>query len=168
LLTLFILIPQSPEYLALKASLLAAQEQSAYDFMLSQKPVSLLSPQSPSDTDADDISVSLVLNILLSILLCGFAVSWATRYWESMPARIGLSFAAGIVVGVAEVGVYAGYLRRVELSGKEEKRRSKREVKRVIEGKSWSTEVRKVDGGERKGTGNMRSRQKRAEHVGKD
>ena len=133
---------QSPEYLALKRSLLAAQEQSDYDSMLPQRPISLLDPQTSSDPDEDNISVSLILNILLSIVLCGFAAFWATRYWNNMPARVGLSFVTGIVVGIAEVGVYAGYLRRVELSRKDERKRARREKKEIIEGEQWSTEVR--------------------------
>jgi TMEM199 family protein len=157
------MIPKAPEYLALKASLLAAQEQSAYDSMLPRRPVSLLDHQTSSDSDEDNISVSLVLNILLSIVLCGFAAFWATRYWGNMPARVGLSFVTGIVVGVAEVGVYAGYLRRVELSKRDERKRAKREKKEIVEGEQWSTEVRS---GKRTGAGGARGGELRARRKG--
>jgi len=37
-------------------------------------------------------------------------------------------------------------LRRVELSRRDEKRRAKREVKEVVEGERWNTEVRSGKG----------------------
>lgn len=38
------------------------------------------------------------------------------RWWDT-PARLAFSMGGAIVVGVAEVGVYWGYLRRVEEAG---------------------------------------------------
>ena len=115
-----------------------------YEAMLPGKSVSLLSPLELSARDHDDVTPSLVVNIFLSILLCGFAVFWATRWWNSAPARVAVSFAAALLVGVAEVGVYMGYLRRVKISREREARTQRKERRRLVEGNEWRTDVKKV------------------------
>jgi len=118
--------PPSAEYLALKARLLAEQEAASYRRMTA----STISSSAKNPADHDDITPSLVFNIFLSVLLCGFAVFWATRFWPSLPLRVLVAMGSGIIVGVAEVGVYAAYLRKVEEArGKEMK---KKERKRVV------------------------------------
>lgn len=78
----------------------------------------------------DDISPSLVLNILLSVVFCAVAVFQLTRWWPNDGVRVLVSLGTGIVVGIAEVGVYAAYLRKVGMS--KEKERNKRERKIMI------------------------------------
>lgn len=95
----------------------------------------------PSNTDAasDTLTPSLVLNIFLSVLLTGFSVYWALSkfatpdlltaivagLWQSNqhplnirgvsePVRVLLSLAVALIVGVAEVVIYAIYLGKVE------------------------------------------------------
>lgn len=80
--------------------------------------------------EKDDISPSLVFNILLSIVMCAVAMFYLTRWWPNDGLRVLVSMLTGIVVGVAEVIVYAGYLRKVRLS--KEKERAKREKKVFI------------------------------------
>lgn len=115
------------EYLALKAKLLKEQEQREYDRLLQKS-----HPGVPDDESEDDVTPSLVLNILLSVLLCGFAAFWATRYWSNQGLRVLLGMTAGLVVGVAEVVVYAAYLRKAKDARAKEAR--KKEVKITAEG----------------------------------
>ncbi|OJD12351.1 hypothetical protein ACJ73_09368 [Blastomyces percursus] len=150
----------TPEYLALKASLLAAEEAKKYNAFLIPTSASP-SSTSPSriwglndhtttntythpkakhddnDNDPDDpLTPSLVLNILISILFTGFASYWALSNFRiptfftftsalspshpgavsSQPARVFISMLVALLVGVAEVGVYVLYLKKVELA----------------------------------------------------
>lgn len=76
--------------------------------------------------------IMLIFNILLSIVACAAAV-WMVGKWWSTPARLALSMGSGLLVGVAEIVVYSGYLRRLEeAKGKE---RKVQEVRETI--KSW-------------------------------
>lgn len=86
--------------------------------------------------------MALILNILVSIVACSVAIWIAASHW-STPKRLGLSMSCSGIVAVAEVVVYAGYLRRV----KEAKDKGKKEVetKEII--KSWviSSAAEKTD-----------------------
>jgi len=73
------------------------------------------------DPAHDDISPSLVLNILLSVVFCAGGIFHITRYWHNDGLRVLVSLLVGIVVGVAEVTVYAAYLRKVKQSREKEK-----------------------------------------------
>lgn len=134
-------VPKTPEYLALMAHLKAEQERKTYATLTSTHSQShqhslfsnpnTVDQTSPSDTntDEDNISPSLVLNILLSIVLCAIAVFQLTRYWPNDGVRVLLSLGVALVVGVAEVGVYAAYLRKVsEGRGRERSRREKKVI----------------------------------------
>lgn len=75
--------------------------------------------------------LTLILNILLSILACA-AFIWVAAQWWDTPARLALSMSGSLLVGVAEVVVYSGYIRRVgEAKGKEGRVREVREVMRT-------------------------------------
>lgn len=144
---------QTPEYQALMARLRREEEARAYERMTNPQaaaesfaqrfPKSPYAGLFPAATqtinDEDDITyadvnrqLALILNILISIVACSVAIWLAARHW-STPTRLGLSMSGSGIVAVAEVVVYAGYLRRV----KEAKERGKREVetKEII--KSW-------------------------------
>jgi len=72
--------------------------------------------------------VALIINVLLSIVACSVALWMAARHW-SAPSRLGLSMSGGGLVGIAEVVIYAGYLRRLsEAKNKEKKMAEKKEV----------------------------------------
>lgn len=105
-----------------------------------------------SDVDArDPLTPSLVLNIFLSVLLTGFSTYWAlskfstpdiltstvASAWRgrnvrgaSEPVRVLLSLFVALLVGLAEVLIYAIYLGKSEDARVKEKRR--REKKKVI------------------------------------
>jgi hypothetical protein len=97
--------------------------------------------QPANDSDADDGDVTyadvdrqlaLIFNVLLSIVACAAAI-WVAARWWSTPARLAVSFAGSLLVGVAEVVVYGGYIRRLsEAKGKE---RALKEVKEVV--RTW-------------------------------
>ena len=76
--------------------------------------------------------VTLIFNILTSIVACAVAIWMATRYWPT-PQRLGISMGGGGLVGVAEVVVYAGYLRRV----KEAKQKEKHKIERKTIVDTW-------------------------------
>ena len=76
--------------------------------------------------------MALIINILVSIVACSVAIWIVSSHW-STGKRLGLSMGGSGMVGVAEVVVYAGYLRRL----KEAKDKGKKEieVKEII--KTW-------------------------------
>ena len=100
-------------------------------------PHAALFPSAQADVGEDDeISyadinrqMTLIINILVSIVACSVAIWLAARHW-STPSRLGLSMGGSGMIGIAEVVVYAGYLRRV----KEARRKGKKdvEVKEII------------------------------------
>jgi TMEM199 family protein len=102
----------------LKARLLAQQEQREYNQILHKQ-----QREEDEDVGEDNIPISLPFNILVSILCCGGAVFYMTRYWNNDGLRVLLSLGVAILVGIAEVVVYAGYLRKVKESKLKERRK---------------------------------------------
>ena len=76
--------------------------------------------------------MALILNILISIVACSVALWIAARHWTT-PKRLGLSMGGSGMIGIAEVVVYAGYLRRIKEA--REKGKKHIEVKEII--KTW-------------------------------
>ncbi len=99
-----------------------------------------LFPTSQADIGQDDeISyaevnrqMALIANVLISILACSVAIWMVAKYW-STPARLALSMGGSILVGVAEVVVYAAYLSR--LKDARAKGKKEVEIKEII--KTW-------------------------------
>jgi hypothetical protein len=100
------------------------QEQREYAGLVSKREAAGLAV----NDEKDDISPSLVLNILLSIVLCAVAVFHLTRWWSNDGVRVLLSLGTGIVVGVAEVVVYMAYLKKVAVSKQKERRKPERKT----------------------------------------
>lgn len=77
-----------------------------------------------------DRQMALIFNVLISIVACAGAI-WVVARWWSTPARLALSMGGSMLVGIAEVVVYSGYIRRVgEAKGKA---KNLKEVKEVIQ-----------------------------------
>ena len=76
--------------------------------------------------------VTLILNVMLSIVACGVAIWLVAKHW-STPSRLGLSMTGSLLVGVAEAVVYSGYIRRVKESRAQGKKEI--EIKEII--KTW-------------------------------
>lgn len=111
---------------------------------------SLTDPHSSSpnpDIDNDDpLTPSLVLNIFLSIIITGFSVYFALTSFQtselkvpfissdrkssrmSEPVRVLVSLVGAVVVGVAEVVIYAVYLGKVSRAKDKEGRVRERKV----------------------------------------
>lgn len=126
----------SEEYKALMARLHADQERREYKALLEKREAEsqqALSGQTSEETqkeEKDDISPSLIFNMLLSVVMCAWVAFYLTRWWPNDGIRVLVSLGTAVVVGVAEVTVYAAYLRKVEDSRSKEKR--KRERKEFI------------------------------------
>ena len=74
--------------------------------------------------------MTLIINIMISIVACSVAIWLAARHWTT-PTRLGLSMGGSGMIGIAEVVVYAGYLRRIKEA--REKGKKNVEVKEIIE-----------------------------------
>lgn len=102
-----------------------------------KSPHAALFPAAQADIGEDDEvsyadinrQMALIINILISIVACSVAIWLAARHWNT-PTRLGLSMGGSGVIGIAEVVVYAGYLRRI----KEAREKGKRdvEIKEII------------------------------------
>ncbi|RKF59245.1 putative vacuolar h+-atpase assembly protein [Erysiphe neolycopersici] len=76
--------------------------------------------------------ITLIFNVFISIIACGSAI-WVVGKWWSTPMRLALSMSGSILVGLAEVFIFWGYIRRVgEAKAKEQ---GIKEVKEVL--KTW-------------------------------
>ena len=96
-------------------------------------------PTKVDDAAADEITyadinrqMALIINILVSIVACSVAIWMVSSRWTT-PKRLGLSMGGSGIVGVAEVVVYTGYLRRLKEA--KEKGKKEIEVKKII--KTW-------------------------------
>ncbi|KAH7369556.1 endoplasmic reticulum-based factor for assembly of V-ATPase-domain-containing protein [Rhexocercosporidium sp. MPI-PUGE-AT-0058] len=99
-------------------------------FASSHQNINASDPDDDGLTYADvDRQMALIFNILISIVACAVAI-WIAAKWWNTPARLALSMTGSALVGVAEVVVYSGYLRRVsEAKGKE---KVVKEVKEIV------------------------------------
>jgi hypothetical protein len=94
-------------------------------------------PQREADIGDDDVTygdvhrqLMLILNFLASII--GVAATlWIVARWWSTPARLFLTMGGTVVVAIAEVGLYGGYLWHLTEAKKKDK--AFKEVKEVIE-----------------------------------
>jgi hypothetical protein len=92
-------------------------------------------PSSPDDdiTYADvNRQMTLIFNVMISVVACAAAL-WIVARWWSTPARLALSMGGSTLVGLAEVVIYFGYLRKVKEAGAKEK--GKKEIKEVA--RTW-------------------------------
>lgn len=106
----------------------------AHAFASSRQPIRTSNPDDDDEVTYSDVNrqVTLIFNVLVSIFACAGAL-WVVSKWWSTPARIALSMAGSLLVGIAEVVVYSGYIRRVSESKAREK--GIKEVKEVV--KTW-------------------------------
>lgn len=104
-------------------------------------------PVRESDTGDDDVTYNdvhrqlmLLLNFVLSIL--GVAGTlWVVARWWSTPARLFLTMGGSVLVGIAEVAVYQGYLWHL---GEAKKNDGKvREVREIVQ--TWVVGSEKED-----------------------
>ncbi|PNY25845.1 Uncharacterized protein TCAP_04224 [Tolypocladium capitatum] len=144
---------QSDEYKALMARLRREEAARAYERMVNPRPrietfsdrfptaaqsfAAVNRPTGAADLGDDDVTlgevhrqVMLILNFLVSII--GVAATlWVSARWWSLPARLFLTMGGSIVVAIAEVGVYQGYVWRMGRS--KSRQRAVKEVKQVVQ-----------------------------------
>lgn len=84
--------------------------------------------------------IAVIFNVLVSIFACGAAI-WIMARWWSVGARLAVSLGGAGLVGVAEVVVYWGYIRKVDEAKRKEK--AKKEVKEIIG--TWTVGGEKVE-----------------------
>jgi len=102
----------------------------AHAFASAQQPLKGEEDDEITYSDVDR-QIALIFNVLISIVACAAAI-WMAAKWWSTPARLALSFSGSLLVGVAEVVVYLGYLRRVgEAKGKEKGIKEVKEIMRT-------------------------------------
>ncbi len=90
----------------------------------------------PGTDDDDEITyadinrqMALIINILVSIVACSVAIWMASSHWTT-PKRLGLSMGGSGLIGLGEVVVYTGYLRRLKEA--REKGKKHLEVKEIL------------------------------------
>lgn len=91
----------------------------------------------PSDDDItfSDVNrqLTLIINVLVSIIACGIAI-WLVAGHIAAPKRLALAMVGALVVAVAEVAIYAGYLRRLG----EAKVRERGKKERKVVSRTWT------------------------------
>ncbi|KAJ8063924.1 hypothetical protein OCU04_007774 [Sclerotinia nivalis] len=139
------------EYKALMARLRREEEARSYERMINPPPPMETFAQvfpsasaahaftanfsEPGNTEDDDVTyadidrqIAVIFNVIVSIVACAFGLWMAARWW-STPARLALSMSGSLLVGIAEVVVYMGYIRRVgEAKGQAKKLQEVKEV----------------------------------------
>jgi hypothetical protein len=111
-------------------------ETFAQRFPASSAAFAFSSNQNPTAETEDDVTyadvdrqMALIFNVLISIVACAGGI-WVIARWWSTPARLALAMGGSLLVGIAEVVVYSGYVRRVgEAKGKA---KGLKEVKEVV------------------------------------
>jgi hypothetical protein len=149
---------QTIEYSELMARLREEEETRVYRGMLlhtssghgngersMMQPSSLPESRHPDDEDEvtyADVSrqMALIINVLLSIVACSVAI-WVATSRFSTAKRLALSMGGSGIVGMAEIVVYAGYLRRVKEAKVREQ--MKPEIKEVMD--TWVIENSEPD-----------------------
>lgn len=142
--------PQSTEYKELMARLRREEESRMYEQMTNPQPdvitpagAALFTPsfearrQEEDEMTYSDVNrqMTLIFNVIVTIVACGISIWLIARHF-SAPARLALSMGGALIVGIAEVVIYAGYLRR--LTEAKSKEKGKKEVKSITE--TWRTE----------------------------
>jgi hypothetical protein len=182
---LMLTIPKSDDYKALMARLRREQEQREYERMANPLPpmetfsqrypnganmaqafAAVNRPTHEADLGDDDVThadvhrqLMLVLNFIASIL--GVAATlWIVARWWSTPARLFLTMGGSLLVGIAEIAVYSGYIWHLGEANKKDK--AMKEVKEVLQ--TWTVGVEDeavvVGGKPRDQDTNLRQRQK--------
>lgn len=148
----------TPEYKALMARLRKEEEARSYERMLkppgpvesfsqrfANSPQGFLFGTDTTSADDDEMTyqdvdrqLTLIINILVTVVACSIAVWTAARRWDT-PQRLALSMSSSIVLAIAEVVVYWGYINRLQDARTKEKKRV--EKKEITE--TWVIEPRK-------------------------
>jgi len=119
-----------PEYKDLMARLRRQEEEQVYNALINKSHDIYEGEDEYTFQDLKS-QLSIIANVLLSTIATSVAVWMVASGWD-VPQRFALAFASSIVVCIAEVVVFNGYLRKVDESRKLEKVKAKNEVKEVV------------------------------------
>ncbi|KAG7830466.1 hypothetical protein KL920_002104 [Ogataea angusta] len=125
--------PKSPEFLRQMEELKARQEELEYQKLVGSLPGQLGRPSVLQEAKEVKHQVTTIVNVLISVV----SVAYAVWYWTGSvnlfndATRVLLALFASILVLVAEVVVFGGYLRRVDEAKQRE--RKKKEVRKVVD-----------------------------------
>lgn len=104
-------------------------------------------PVTKADMGDDEVTFSdvnrqvmLIFNFLLTMLGVAYAL-WVLARWWPTPARLFLAMGGSFAVGIAEYGLYAGYVWHLSEAAKKEKAAAPPEVREVV--KTWVVEREK-------------------------
>jgi hypothetical protein len=143
------------EYKALMARLRREEEARSYERMLNQPtPIETFSQRFPhsshghlfsSKEDDEEMTyhdidrqLALIINILVTVVACSVAIWIVAKRWDP-PIRLALSMSGSLVLTVAEVVIYWGYIRRL----KEAKLKENKLVEKKTIAETWVIEPRK-------------------------
>lgn len=146
------------EYKALMARLRREQEEREYWRMTSQGAQAAdvqmgIKSRMPMDEmtrndDDDEMTfadvnrqLTLIINVVVTVLACGVGIWLVASRWGAA-SRLAVSMGGGGLIGVAEVVIYAGYIRRLG----EAKRTERKVVERKSVESSWVIEGRAASG----------------------
>lgn len=144
MITAYSCTAQTSEYKELMARLRHEQESRSYNDMINQpKSTTQLQTfgiggpgldQSQLQSDEDDMTyadvnrqVTLIINILVTVVACSIAIWLIARSW-SAPKRLALSMGGSGLIAIAEVVIYSGYIRRLDEAKGVEKKKTETSV----------------------------------------
>lgn len=108
----------NPEYRKMMEQLRLQLAEKEYQAMVSHEArIGLLDKQNMKEIKSQ---LSVVINVLLSVGAVGLAAWYWTERWESAN-RVLACFVAAIVTAIAEVGIYLGYIDRIEQARRKER-----------------------------------------------
>jgi hypothetical protein len=117
--------PKSPEYTALMTRLRREAEEREYSRLTTGTEAEAYDEEM---TWADvKRQLTVIFNVLLSTIATAAAVWKVAGGWDT-PQRLGAAFAAALVVAVAEVALFGGYVRRLEEAATKEGEKKERKV----------------------------------------
>lgn len=70
-----------------------------------------------------DRQLTLIINVLVTIIASGVTIWFAARYWSAAP-RLALALGGSLAIAIAEVVVYMGYIRRIKEAKVTERQKS--------------------------------------------
>ncbi|KAG7730076.1 hypothetical protein KL933_001156 [Ogataea haglerorum] len=124
--------PKSPDFLKQMEKLKAQQEELEYQRLVGSLPGQHGRPSVLQEAKEVKHQLTTIVNVLISVV----SVAYAVWYWTGSvnlfndATRVLLALFAAILVLVAEVVVFGGYLRRVDEAKQRE--RKKKEVRKVV------------------------------------
>ncbi|CCX33922.1 endoplasmic reticulum-based factor for assembly of V-ATPase-domain-containing protein [Pyronema domesticum] len=122
--------PKTPEYIALMKRLRQEAEEREYRGLTTEAEEVVEEEMTWKEVKSQ---ISVIFNVMLSVFATAAAVWKVAESWDA-PERLAAAFASAILVGVAEVVLFMGYVRRLDQGKKVEgKKKDVASIKAVWE-----------------------------------